>query len=57
MTNIVTNADGSVTITLPPIVDHVEIFDLPSIPVMILLAVLVIAGVILFYKNKNRKSN
>jgi hypothetical protein len=56
VTNIVTtvtNADGSVTIALPPRVDHVEIYVLPSMPVVIVLAVLVAAWVIVHYKNRN----
>jgi hypothetical protein len=57
MTNIVTNADGSITIRLAPRIDHVEIYSLPSTRLIMLLAALVIVGAILFYKNRNRNSN
>jgi hypothetical protein len=56
MTKIVTNADGSIDITLPPRVDHVEVFALPSIPVALLLAALVMTWAILIYKKWNRHS-
>jgi hypothetical protein len=57
MTNIVTNADGSITVSLAPRIDHVEIYELPSIPFLILLATLVIVGAVLFNKNRNRNLN
>jgi flagellar biogenesis protein FliO len=53
MGKVVTNSDGSVTITLPPRVDHVEIYVLPSMTVLILLTILAAAWMIMRFKNRN----